>query len=343
MLVLTNKNINYQRYKYPFNHLFLRLLQIYRVNVMPQKIVFATQHYQYLKNRILDITGPSWENGVLDIRDFPDGEHYHCILSNVSNKEVILIGGTIDDKETLELYDLASGCVQLGAFSLTIIIPFFGYSTMERAVKYGEIVKAKTRAVLFSSLPNTSRGNRIVMIDLHVDGITWYFENDVRPVHLYAKELIKAAALELAAGQPFVLASTDAGRAKWVESLANDLHVPAAFVFKRRISGDETAITGINADVKGKTVIIYDDMIRTGGSLIHAAESYHEAGAEEICVITTHGIFAGNGFDKIKKSGLIKKVVCTDTHPNALTINDDMLEVKSVSQLIIDYFHSQHS
>lgn len=310
---------------------------------MPQKIIFATQHYQYLKDRILSIAGSAWENGELDIRDFPDGEHYHRILSNVSNKEVILLGGTIDDKETLELYDLASGCIQLGAYSLTIIIPFFGYSTMERAVKYGEIVKAKTRAVLFSSLPNTSRGNRIVMIDLHVDGITWYFENDVRPVHLYAKEFVMNTALELAAGKPFVLASTDAGRAKWVESLANDLHVPAAFAFKRRLSGDETAITAISADVKNKTVIIYDDMIRTGGSLIHAAQSYRDAGAGDIFVITTHGIFAGNGFEKIKNSGLIKKVVCTDTHPGAMAITDPMLVVKSVDQLIFNYFQSQHS
>ncbi|RFS22547.1 ribose-phosphate pyrophosphokinase [Chitinophaga silvatica] len=306
---------------------------------MPQKIIFATQHYEYLKDRILSITGKAWENGELEIRDFPDGEHYHRIISDVSYKEVVLIGGTIDDKETLELYDLASGCAQLGAYSLTIIIPYFGYSTMERAVKYGEIVKAKTRAVLFSSLPNTSRGNRIVMIDLHVDGITWYFENDIRPVHLYAKSFVMEAAQELAGNHPYVLASTDAGRAKWVESLANDLHVPAAFVFKRRISGEETAITAISADVKNKTVIIYDDMIRTGGSLIHAAEAYHDAGASDICVITTHGIFAGKGFERIKKSGLIRKIICTDTHPNALTIQDEMLEVKSVAPLIIDYFH----
>ncbi|CAL1521493.1 ribose-phosphate diphosphokinase [Chitinophaga sp. MM2321] len=303
---------------------------------MPHRIVFATQHYQYLKDRILSLCGDQCENGKLEIRDFPDGEHYHRILSNVGNKEVVLIGGTIDDQETLELYDLASGAIQLGALSLTIVIPFFGYSTMERAVKYGEIVKAKTRAVLFSSLPNTSRGNRIVMIDLHVDGITWYFESGIRPMHLYAKDFVKEAALEMAAGRPFVLASTDAGRAKWVESLANDLHVPAAFVFKRRISGDETAITAISADVKDKIVIIYDDMIRTGGSLIHAAESYRDAGAAEICVITTHGIFAGNGFQKIKNSGIIKRIICTDTHPNALLIKDDMLQVKSVAQLIVD-------
>ncbi|WP_143304489.1 ribose-phosphate diphosphokinase [Chitinophaga vietnamensis] len=305
---------------------------------MSQKIIFATQHYQYLKDRLLALSVPQWENGELDIRDFPDGEHYHRILTHVGNRDVVLLGGTIDDKETLELYDLASGCIQLGACSVTIVIPYFGYSTMERAVKYGEIVKAKTRAVLFSSLPSTSQGNKIVMIDLHVDGITHYFESAVRPIHLYAKDFVKDAAMQLANGRPFVLASTDAGRAKWVESLANDLHVPAAFVFKRRLSGEETAITAINADVKDQTVIIYDDMIRTGGSLIHAAEAYRNAGARDIFVITTHGIFAGKGFERIKKSGLIKKMICTDTHPNALTIHDGMLEVKSVDQLILNYF-----
>ena len=169
----------------------------------------------------------------MTIRDFPDGEHYHRITSNVSGKEIILIGGTIDDKETLELFDIANGCIQNGALCLNIVIPYFGYSTMERAVKSGEIVKAKNRALLLSALPGTSAGIKIIMIDLHVDGITYYFESNVRPVHLYAKLIVRNATLELSAGKPFVLASTDAGRAKWVESLANDLNVQAAFVFKR--------------------------------------------------------------------------------------------------------------
>ena len=308
---------------------------------MPQQIIFATQRYQYLKNRILALA-PHWENGQLEIRDFPDGEHYHRIMSQVFDKEVILLGGTIDDKETLELFDIAHGCIQQGAHALSIVIPFFGYSTMERAVRPGEIVKAKTRALLFSALPATNSGNRVLMLDLHVDGITYYFESGVRPVHLYAKELVSEAALELAGNKPFVLASTDAGRAKWVESLANDLHVQAAFVFKKRISGDTTHITAISADVEHKQVIIYDDMIRTGGSLIHAAQAYKDAGATDISVITTHGIFAGNRFERIRNCGIIKKVVCTDTHPNALTIQDDLLTVKSVDKIIVEYF-SQHS
>lgn len=306
---------------------------------MPKKILFATQRYQYLKARILAIAPADWEDGHIIIRDFPDGEHYHRITSNVSGKEVVLIGGTIDDKETLELFDIANGCIQTGATSLNLVIPYFGYSTMERAVQHGEIVKAKNRAILFSALP-TTLNTRVIMIDLHVDGISYYFESNVRPVHLYGKLLVREAALELEQGKPFVLASTDAGRAKWVESLANDLQVTAAFVFKRRVSGDETHITGISANVEDQLVIIYDDMVRTGGSLIQAARAYKDAGAREIAVITTHGIFAGNGFEKVRDSGLVSKVVCTDTHPNALQITDPLLRVQSVAPLILDYFMS---
>ncbi|PUZ27815.1 ribose-phosphate pyrophosphokinase [Chitinophaga costaii] len=305
---------------------------------MSQPIVFSTQRYQYLKEDLMQHAGLQWESGLISIRDFPDGEHYHRIRSDIRNKPVILLGGTIDDQETLELFDLANGVVQCGASSLYIVIPFFGYSTMERAVKQGEIVKAKNRAILFSALPQTSQGNNIIMIDLHADGISYYFDGNIRPVHLYGKSIVERAALELAGGEPFVLASTDAGRAKWVESLANDLHVPAAFVYKRRISGDETHITAISADVKDKMVIIYDDMIRTGGSLLHAANAYKQSGAREINVITTHGLFSGGSFAKIRNSGLIKQIICTNSHPSALAIHDPLLRIISVSDLILSYF-----
>ncbi|MBO9152563.1 ribose-phosphate diphosphokinase [Chitinophaga sp. GCM10012297] len=305
---------------------------------MARKILFSTQRYQYLKERIRNIAPADWEDGQMTIRDFPDGEHYHRITSNVSGKEAVLIGGTIDDKETLELFDIANGCIQNGALCISLVIPYFGYSTMERAVKYGEIVKAKNRAILFSALPTTSMGAKVVLIDLHVDGISYYFESNIRPVHLYGKTIVRNAALEIAQGREFVMASTDAGRAKWVESLANDLHVSAAFVFKKRLSGEETDITGISANVQDKLVIIYDDMIRTGGSLLQAAGAYRDAGAASIAVITTHGIFAGDGFEKIRNSGLVEKLVCTDTHPNALQIADPFLEVKSVAPLILGYF-----
>jgi ribose-phosphate pyrophosphokinase len=110
--------------------------------------------------------------------------------------------------------------------------------------------------------------------------------------------------------------------------------VNAAFILKRRLKGDHTEVSAINADVKNKTVIIYDDMIRSGSSIINAARTYKDAGAADIFVITTHGLFVNDGLQKLKACGLIKKVICTDSHKNVNDLNDDFLEVRSIADLI---------
>jgi len=298
--------------------------------------VFSISSYAYLAEGLLKHKG--FEKGETEMQSFPDGESYHRIRTKVEGKSAVLIGGSSDDHATLELFDMACGLVQQGATALTMVIPYFGYSTMERSVKPGEIVKAKTRAILFSSIPRTSFGNRIVLFDLHTEGLPYYFDPAIRPLHIYCKPLVMEASKELYGGD-FVLASTDAGRAKWVSSLANDMGVPAAFVYKRRIGGSETQLTGISADVKNRDVIIYDDMIRTGGSLIQAAKAYKDAGAKKISVITTHGIFTGNGLQRLRDCGLIEKVISTDTHPNAVRLQDAFLQIKSVAGLLADHLH----
>lgn len=296
-----------------------------------RKLIFSTKSYSYLREAIVQ-TG-AFEEGEVEVQCFPDGERYQRVLSDVDGKNVVLIGGTISDADTLELYDLACTLVTLGAQSLMLVIPYFGYSTMERAIKNGEVVTAKTRAYLLSTIPNTPFGNRVMLLDLHTEGLPYYFEGKIRPIHLYAKSIIITACKEIA-GTDFVLASTDSGRAKWVESLANDMHVQGAFVFKRRITGEDTEIVSISCDVQDKYVIIYDDMIRTGGSLVHAAESYKQAGAAKIAAITTHGLFSKNGLTKIKESGLFECVISTDSHPNALALADEFLKVRTIAQLL---------
>ncbi|HVW95412.1 MAG TPA: ribose-phosphate diphosphokinase [Mucilaginibacter sp.] len=297
-----------------------------------KKILFHTSTYEYLAQKVLTLG--DFEKGKIEVSNFTDGERYQRILSDVRNRDVILIGGTINDEATLELFDLASSLVSYGADSLSLVVPYFGYSTMERAVLPGEIVTAKSRARLLSSIPRSNKGNRIYLFDIHSEGIPYYFEHGLYPVHIYCKDIVNEAAREYG-GNNFVMASTDAGRAKWVESLANDLGVNAAFILKRRLKGDHTEVSAINADVAGKTVIIYDDMIRSGGSIVNAAKTYKEAGAGDIIVITTHGIFVNDGLDKLKNSGLIKKLICTDSHTNcSRLVNDGFVEVRSIAGLI---------
>ena len=300
---------------------------------MEKKIIFSIPDYKYLQEEVLQLG--DFERGIIEVRLFPDGERYQRIVTPVNGKDVVLIGGTISDSDTLEIYDLAYALIKYGARSIQLFFPYFGYSTMERAVKIGEVVTAKSRAVMFSSLPRTSLGNHFVFFDLHSEGIPHYFEGQALINHIYCKQIITKAAMELA-DEGFVMACTDAGRAKWVESLANEMGVNAAFVFKRRISGEKTEVTSISADVEGRDVVIYDDMIRTGGSLINAAKAYKSAGAKKIFTITTHGLFTNDALQKIRESGVIEKVVSTNSHPNSFASQSDFLQIESVAPLILE-------
>lgn len=299
-------------------------------------LVFSTSSYAYLAKSVAELG--EWQLGRVARKEFPDGEHYQRLESDCSDRDVVLIGGTVTDHDTLELYDLACGLVLDGAYRLRLVIPFYGYSTMERAVRPGEIVTAKTRATLLSSIPAAAAGNQVFLLDLHVSAIAHYFEGGIRPVHVYGKSIVMEAARRLG-GDDFVLACTDAGRAKWVESLANDLGVPAAFVYKRRLDGASTEVTGVSAQVAGKRVVIYDDMIRTGGSLCNAARAYRDAGASSIDAIATHGVFPGDSVQKIAVTGLFGTIVVTDSHPRALT-QPAPVQVESVASILVEHLRS---
>jgi ribose-phosphate pyrophosphokinase len=307
--------------------------------LIKQKFLFSTRSYRQQAQDLLDQM--LFEEGIIERRDFSDGEHYLRIVSDVSTRDAILLGGTISDKDTIELYDIACGLVDSGVHRLWIVIPYYGCSTMERAVKSGEVVTAKTRARLLSSIPLPGSGAQIVLLDLHVDSIAWYFEGNMRPTHLQGKSLLLDMIKSLSSDENFVLGSTDAGRAKQVEKLANSLNVTPAFIFKRRLDSGATEVTAVSAQVKDKHVIIYDDMIRTGGSLIGAAKAYHDAGAIRISVVATHGIFAGDAVNKLRECGLIDMIIVTDSHPNSYKVESDFIKVVKISALLTDFLHNQ--
>ncbi len=297
-------------------------------------LLFITPPYQHFSAALA--ASDHFEPGQVETRQFPDGERYQRIESEVFDRDVIVLGGTIDDGETLRIFDLACALVKYGARRLTLAVPYFGYSTMERAVRVGDVVTAKARARLLSAIPAASMGNRVVMLDLHAAGIPYYFEGHIQAHHLYAKGVIVEEARRLG-GEDFVLACTDAGRAKWVESLANDLGVSAAFVFKRRLGDTQTEISGISADVAGRRVVIYDDMIRSGSSLRGAAEAYRRAGAVAVSAVATHGVFPGDALEQLRRSGALDVVVCTDSHPRVVALADgEFLRVATVAPLLAE-------
>lgn len=294
------------------------------------RLIFSIPAYAAMADQL---TG---ENGVIERETFPDGETGLRLATPVAGRDVVLVGGTYSDQATLEIYDLSCAIAKYGAKSLTLVMPYFGCSTMERATKTGMVVTAKTRARLLSSIPQSHDGNRILLLDLHSEGIPHYFEGNITATHVYAKPLIKRAVSQIERGSlPLVLASTDAGRAKWVESLANDIGIQSAFITKNRISGSETKVMAVNGDVDVKHVVIYDDMIRSGGSLIDAAKAYRAKGAEKISVVSTHGVFSKDAIGRLEAGRFFSNIIVTDSHPNAVLYSacSNLVKVIKVAEL----------
>ena len=276
---------------------------------------------------------------AIERRHFPDGESYLRYEIDdpfvLLGKDVIVVGSTDTCASLDELYRLGFAATQNGARSLVLAIPYFGYSTMERAVRPGEQVAAKSIARQLSSLPQAARGTWVLMVDLHTPGLVHYFEGPSIPLEVFAMPLLIETIRRLDLPR-LTLASTDMGRAKQVERYANQLHAPVALIHKRRLSGSKTQIGGVLGEVTGRDVVIYDDMIRTGGSLVQAAEAYRDAGATSVTAVTTHLVLPPGTVERLEASPLTR-VIGTDTHPNhALVLGRPRFEVVSVAGLVAD-------
>lgn len=301
-----------------------------------QYLIAGLGDYKHQAQELLKF--PTQENhsfAPLEIEEetFPDGETYHRLITDVRHKHIILFCGTHNDAHFMQLIDLACACAKLGAQSLSLLIPYFGYSTMERATMTGEVVKAKIRARMLSVIPQSKEGNTILFLDLHADGIPHYLEDDTQGFHVYSEDVITHAIQNLVdfstTNPQICIGSTDTGRSKWVQSLARRLGVSAVTAQKTRHSGSEVSLDSIDGDFQGKTVVIYDDMIRTGGSLIQAARGYLEHGAKKIVAVTTHGVLPGNALYNILiqkhwTKNLIETIVSTDSIPNVYNIKENL-------------------
>lgn len=298
-------------------------------------IVFATESYEYLAQELCGRAG--YKRGGLERKVFPDGERWLRITSDVYGENIVLIGGTHNDAATLDVFDLANGLVAQGADHLSIVIPYFGYSTQERAVLKGEVVTAKSRASLLSAIPRARLSTEVVLLDLHTPGIAHYFNSNLHSVHLSAQPLHLDLIRKIIATGETIIGCTDAGRAKWVQELANEAGVQAAFVYKQRKSDGSTSVTGINADVQGKHLVLYDDMVRTGGSLIKAAAAYRAAGASHVTAVVTHAVLPGDALQKLRSSDHFTELHCTDSHPAAIQLAAQaggFLKVHSIVNLL---------
>lgn len=296
-------------------------------------ILFSTKKYQYLKEEFLKDS--FYTNGEIEEKIFSDGEKYTRVISDFKNKNVSILGGTLNDEDIMDIYDLGCGLVKLGVKSLTIIVPFFGYSTMERAEKEGEIVKAKTRARLLSQIPTAYQGNNIILVDLHKDGIVHYFENSIHSTNICTNELIVSKIKELNLTD-FALGSTDEGGLKRIRKISNELGVNPLVVLKRRTDkGVELeCASSIESDLK--YVVIIDDMIRSGKSIIQSMNAYSASNEKiKFVVIATHGVFCDEAYKLLIEDKRITKIIVSNSHPGSSNKNIDIMDItKQITEKI---------
>lgn len=300
---------------------------------MESKLLFSIRSYAGLKRDAAAIG--SFEMGRSEVHVWKDGEIYQKVESPVHGREVVLIAGTGAETDTLEAFDLATALVEQGCRSLTIVLAFFGYATMERAWSPGEAVTAKSRARLWSSLPRAPSGNRIFILEPHTPGLVHYFGDRNNVAALNGAPLMLKMLSGIAVESP-VLCSPDIGRIKWVDALASQSGWDSAYVLKRRGADGSVTAMGLTGNVAGRFVMLCDDMVRTGGTLINAARACLDAGAFRVAGAAIHGSFTQGTVAELESSGLLDSLICTDSHPVAYARPSNWLRVESCAGLIAE-------
>lgn len=282
---------------------------------MRKTFVMSTEGSAYMADRIAAQLDDN--RLTTDRRVFGDGERYYRIEiddpSELVNQNVVFVASTHDDNATHEIYRVGCALAAYRTRRRIFVIPFFGYSTMERAVHVGEVVTAKTQARLFSSIPNTNMGNTFLLLDTHSPGLVHYFEGDCLRDDLHAEPHLVAAITELGLTN-FMFASADLGRPRMVQRLATRFGTGIALISKTR-SFEETAIFAVIGDVAGKTVVIYDDMTRSGKSLVDAANAYLARGATAVYAVLSHFALNNPSVVEVLANSPIERVITTNSHP----------------------------
>lgn len=266
---------------------------------------------------------------------FKNGETRVKLDENVRGADVFIIQPTSEpvNDYIMELLLMIDALRRASADRITAVIPYYGYAKQEKKTSGREPISAK----LVANLLTTAGASRVLTIDLHAPAIEGFF--DIPVDHLRATPLL-ARAFRSRIGGDIVVVSPDAGGVGRAQDFRTRATGSLAIISKQRPDADKTEMLDIVGDVDGKTAVIVDDMISTGGTLVEAAKLLKERGAEKIYVCATHGIFAGNALELIADSD-IDELFVTDT----IRLPDDYpgnVSVVSVAPLFAEAIMRTH-
>lgn len=287
--------------------------------------IFAGRASQKLAEQVAHKFGVSL--GDVKVQEFSDGEFQPSFEETVRGQDVFIVQSTMPPSDNLfELLLMVDAAKRASARKIIAVIPYFGFARQDRKDKPRVAIGAK----LVANMLEAAGVNRIMTMDLHADQIQGFFEVPVD--HLFASTLFYNEMKRLDTGN-LIMAAPDAGGAKRANSYAKKLNTGLAICHKHRKKANEVAEMTVIGDVKGKDVILIDDMCDTAGTLTKSAELFMEKGANSVRAFCTHAVLSGPAYDRINNSVLTELIV-TDTIP--LKQQSDKIRVISVADLFAD-------
>jgi len=288
--------------------------------------IFGGNSNPALASSICDCLGI--KPGGIQVGTFSDGEISLSILETVRGVDVFIVQSTCPpvNNNLMELLIMIDACKRASAGRITAVIPYFGYARQDRKTKPRDPISAK----LVANLISTAGADRVLTMDLHTSQIQGFF--DIPVDNLLGMPLFVRYYREKFRGcDNLVAVSADIGSVSRARSFAQKMGIPLAIVDKRRQRANASEVMNIIGDVKGKTVILYDDLIDTAGSLTGAARALQEhGGAGEIYACATHALLSGPAKERIKDSPIAELVVL-DTIPFSPDNPDKMRVMSSAS------------
>ncbi len=267
-----------------------------------------------------------------NIKRFSDGEIYIEINENIRGNSVFVIQSTSHpaNDNLMELLLCIDALRRSSAKNITAVIPYYGYARQDRKVAPRTSISAKVVANLISN----AGASRVVTVDLHAGQIQGFFDMPVD--NLFTTPLFSKYIKKKLNSKNLLCVSPDVGGVQRTRGLATKIKADLAIIDKRRPKPGQSKVMNIIGNVKGKTCIIVDDIIDSGGTIVSAVDALRKAGALEVYVFITHAVLSGEAVSKIQKSK-IKKLIITDTIDNSSKIkNNSKIEVLSIAPLMAE-------
>ena len=274
------------------------------------------------------------ELGNAEVGAFSDGENFVSIYETVRGSDVFVVQSTSSpvNDNLMELLIMIDALKRASAGRITAVMPYFGYARQDRKTKPRDPISAK----LVANLIAEAGADRVLTMDLHANQIQGFFDIPVDNLlgsPIFVDHFTKKYA---DCHDDTMVVSPDVGSVSRARAFAQKLNMPLAIVDKRRQKANSSEVMNIIGDVRGKHVILLDDMVDTGGSLCHAAQALMEiGGAQDVTACASHGVLSGPAIDRINSS-VLDEVIFLDTIPAKPGVKCDKIKYISVAHMFAE-------